>query len=431
MDVSTTTPRTQALLLLCGHFGQKAARTARPLSLKEYNALAVWLHDQGMGPEDLLSREGEASAAASGVVKDAPERLPALLERGMALAFSADEWAREGIWVIGRGDDDYPRSLRARLGRDAPVLLFGVGATDLLHAPAIGAVGSRDADPAALAFASRLGARCARDGWTLVSGAAKGVDRESMLAAVDAGGTALGILAEGVSKPSRSRLFRERIANGYLTLVSVVAPGARWQVGQAMGRNKYIYGLSRATVVVSSGTDGGTWSGAVENLRQQWVPMWVRRADAVPPGNTALLSQGAHPIDASDLNAPDLLDRLVAPAARPTEIAPSTHAAGDGMPEVTPTLFDAVPTKPTRVEEPSVQPEGGAESTHPTQVMLIDVFGAVWPLMERALSEPSTEADVAEQLDVVTTQARAWLKRAIDEGRVVKRTRPTRYELAS
>lgn len=442
MDVTTTPPHTQALLLLCGHFGGAADRSERPLSLNEYNGLAEWLHRNGMRPEDLLTPDGEREVAGSDTVKGAAIRIPALLRRGMALGFATDGWAREGIWVLGRGSEGYPNVLRKRLGRNAPVLLYGVGPPTLLNTSAIGAVGSRDADPVSLTFARRLGERCAYDGWTLVSGAAKGVDREAMLASIDAGGTAIGVLAEGISKPSRTSLFRGLIVEERLTLVSTVAPGAKWQVGQAMARNKYIYGLSRATVVVSSGTDGGTWSGAVENLQQRWVPLWVREAGDIPTGNVELLARGGQSIQMADLDDPDLLDRLAsvtggtAPGGVPgLEEAAPIAGRGDGDRKPLLTLFDPAPAEPALVAGPAPSSEvGEVEAAPPPPVVpapedMTDAFAAVWPLMQRVLSEPKTEAEVAGQLDVVAAQARVWLNRAVDQGTVLKRARPVRYEL--
>ena len=46
-----------------------------------------------------------------------------------------------------------------------------------------------------------------------------------------------------------------------------------------MARNKYIYCLSNAAVVVKSDTKGGTWEGAKENQKYHWVPLWVRNSD--------------------------------------------------------------------------------------------------------------------------------------------------------
>ena len=58
-----------------------------------------------------------------------------------------------------------------------------------------------------------------------------------------------------------------------------------------MSRNKYIYCLSDAAIVVKSDTKGGTWNGAEENRKYWRVPLWVRKSDHV--GNRRLVEKGA------------------------------------------------------------------------------------------------------------------------------------------
>ena len=57
--------------------------------------------------------------------------------------------------------------------------------------------------------------------------------------------------------------------DGRLALVSPYDPAAGFNVGHAMGRNKLIYALADAALVVSSDYQkGGTWTGAVEQLKR-------------------------------------------------------------------------------------------------------------------------------------------------------------------
>lgn len=66
--------------------------------------------------------------------------------------------------------------------------------------------------------------------------------------------------------------------SGDLLLLSTVNPKSRFTVYSAMERNKYIYALSRYAIVISSDFNkGGTWTGATENLKNQWVPLFVRK----------------------------------------------------------------------------------------------------------------------------------------------------------
>src|SRR5213075_24721 len=75
-------------------------------------------------------------------------------------------------------------------------------------------------------------------------------------------------------------------------------PEAGFNVGNAMSRNKAIYALANYGVVVSSGyNEGGTWSGALEQLEKfKFVPVFVRSAEDAPEGNKRLLKKGALPL---------------------------------------------------------------------------------------------------------------------------------------
>ena len=280
----TLSPDTQAALLLCGHFG--ARKGPRPLGLREYNLLATWLRREGARPGDLLTGLAVPPDVA------APDRVRALLERGGGLAFTVEAWERRGIWVVGRADAAYPQRLRA-LGSRAPVLLYGAGDVALFGREAVGAVGSRDAAPESLHLARQLGGACASDGLAVVSGGAKGVDREAMLGALDAGGVAVAFLAEGVAKPSVSKLWRRAVAGGRLALASAVVPEARWARAEALGRNRLIHAQSEWSVVVESGTSGGTWEGAREALAGDLAPVLVHVGPGAGPGNRALVADGA------------------------------------------------------------------------------------------------------------------------------------------
>lgn len=57
----------------------------------------------------------------------------------------------------------------------------------------------------------------------------------------------------------------------------------------AMGRNKVIYALSKATLVVASDEDsGGTWSGATEALKRGIAPVITWVGEGSGPGNEPL-----------------------------------------------------------------------------------------------------------------------------------------------
>ncbi len=290
MDVSG---QAEAVMLLTVSFGRSDTDTARPLTPTEWGEFASWLKDKALAPDDLL--KGEPSGLLERWVhpKVTSERIGALLNRGAALGFALEKWERAGLWLLTRSDPDYPRLLKQRLGQTTPAILFGCGNRNLLNGDSTAVVGGRHAGDADIEFAVRLGQRVAGCGRQIVSGGAAGVDRAAMLGALDAEGTAVGVLADNLLRAATSTRYRKHLMSGDLALVSPFNPEARFLVGNAMARNKYIYCLVRDAIVVSSTLGkGGTWTGAVENLRQGWVPLVVKQTDAPDSGNPKLVELG-------------------------------------------------------------------------------------------------------------------------------------------
>ena len=171
----------------------------------------------------------------------------------------------------------------------------------LLGRPAIGLCGSRRADARALELAERFGRLVAELGLVLVSGNARGVDDAAQFGALGAGGAVISVLAEGLAgwKPrARYRgLLSVGESPGNYAAVSEFPPEARWQVWQAMQRNKTILDLSLALVVVQSGESGGTWEAGLECLKLRKPLLVVQRQR--PPeteGNAELIRRGGIPV---------------------------------------------------------------------------------------------------------------------------------------
>jgi predicted Rossmann fold nucleotide-binding protein DprA/Smf involved in DNA uptake len=191
-----------------------------------------------------------------------------------------------------RSDPDYPARFKQRLRTDSPAVLFGCGNRALLNGGGLAVIGSRNATENDLAYSRDLGALAAGNGYSIVSGGARGVDKASMLGALEAEGTAIGVLADSLLRACSSAKYRPYLMANNLVLISSFYPEAGFNTGNAMQRNKYIYCLSDAALVVHSGMKGGTWNGATENLKRQWVPLWVKRTADNTAGNLALVKAG-------------------------------------------------------------------------------------------------------------------------------------------
>ena len=291
----------QSVVLLTAVLGKRQSNGPQPLSTSEWAELAQMLHSRSAKPEHLLAGEvGELMAGWQHRSVSA-DRVQRLLDRGTALGLCLERWERAGLWVLARSDPNYPRRLKRRLEWKSPPVLFGSGSKKVANQRGLAVVGSRGASADDLAAAVRLGQQAAAAGCSVVSGAARGVDETAMLASLDAEGTAVGVLAAGLQRSATSRKYRAALERGDLALLSPFAPEAGFHPGNAMGRNRFIYCLAdSAAVVTCKEGAGGTWSGAVENLRHGWVPTWARR-DAAGSGNRALVERGAQWLPEHDM----------------------------------------------------------------------------------------------------------------------------------
>ncbi|MGI9321963.1 MAG: DNA-processing protein DprA [Pseudomonadales bacterium] len=262
-----------------------------------------------MDPAELLGADSKALLADWRDRSVSVDRLLALLGRGHSLAFAVEKWGRAGLWVVTRSDSAYPKHLKAKLRKRSPPVLFGCGDKSLLGRGGIAVVGSRDAGGADLLFAKQLGAKAASEGVTVVSGGAKGIDDAAMQGAAQAEGSAVGVLANNLLGAATSSKWREGIMDDRVVLVSPFNPEAGFNAGNAMARNKYIYCLADAALVVHSGKTGGTYEGATENLKNGWVPLFVKPSQDQNAANDELVCKGGRWCDeqARSVNLAELL----------------------------------------------------------------------------------------------------------------------------
>ena len=287
---------TTAILLLTAPLvvGNRGPQ-AHILTAGEYRKLAPRLAALQSEPADLLEPGADRLLAHCGAVID-EARLRALLNRGFLLSQAVERWQARGIWVVSRADVAYPPLLKKRLQNDAPSVLYGCGLQEIMRTRSFAIVGSRDVPESLSEYTRRTASLVARAGLTVVSGAARGVDRAAMNGALEAGGRVVGVLPGDLERAVMNREHRNLLLEERLVLVSPFDPSLRFTVAQAMQRNKVIYSLAEAALVVNADFNrGGTWAGAVEQLKKDSVPLFVRSAGDPAEGLDALQQRGARP----------------------------------------------------------------------------------------------------------------------------------------
>lgn len=377
----------QAIALACTALATRGNGSVKPLTPTDWTGLSSSLATAEMRPQDLIGMDGETIVERLGLAAEPAQRLAALMSRGGQLGLEVERLTSLGIWIVTQADEDYPENIKTRLGRTAPPVLFGSGPRGALGERGIGVVGSRDADDTALAYASRLGGLCAEQGFTVISGAARGIDITAMLGCIERGGGAIGITVDPLERLVRRADLRAAIADELLTLATPFLPGARWHQGNAMRRNRLIYAAAEAAVVVTTAAgSGGTWAGAIEDLKAGWVSLHVR--DVESQGNRLLITEGGRPLTV-DLEGVSL-ESLLQP--QQDSLLPSPAAA------------------------PPEEPPPSA-------------FDAVWPLIALTLEQPRNEKEVAELLELQPSQARTWLAQGVELGLLEVGKRPKLYSL--
>ena len=195
--------------------------------------------------------------------------------------------------ITGRAHSD---ALKHVLG-DSP--LYAVGNVRLLGKKAMGVCGSRDASASALKWAYDFGREAAKHDVVVVSGYARGVDREAHRGALEAGGQTIAVLPEGIRHFRLVRGLRPVVdMNRNLLAVSTFDPDAPWEIWRAMERNKLIVGLSAALFVIEARERGGTINAAYEAVRQGKPLYAISYTEELPgqEGNRKLLATSAIPV---------------------------------------------------------------------------------------------------------------------------------------
>ena len=209
-------------------------------------------------------------------------------------------WARietNGITVLTWEDDSYPKRL-SEIDQPPPVL-FIRGSLLPEDDWAIAIVGTRRITAYGRQVTEEISSFLARNGLTVISGLARGVDAVAHKAALDAGGRTLAILGCGVDRiypPENRKLAETIIKNG--ALISDYAMGTPPDSMNFPPRNRIISGFAQAVIVVEAGNRSGaliTASFAADQGREVFaVPGNINAPQSI--GTNRLIQQGAHPL---------------------------------------------------------------------------------------------------------------------------------------
>ncbi len=201
------------------------------------------------------------SAAAAYLALEPADALEAMAEQGLPPGVAGEQGEANGVWTLCRHDPAFPSGLHdfARES-DVPRAIYGVG--EVAHLGTAGAaaaiVGARRASAYGREVAYSLAHDLAREGVTVISGMALGIDGAAHRGALQAGRPTIAVLAGGpdLPYPRSHRLLHEQIAEAGC-IISESPPGVEARRWNFVARNRIIAALAQMTVWVEGSENSG------------------------------------------------------------------------------------------------------------------------------------------------------------------------------
>ena len=198
-----------------------------------------------------------------------------------------DKISKLGLEFLVLTDPDYPERLYNTY--NPPPFLYVNGKITQSDNRAIAIVGSRIPDMYGKKVTKQIAAELARNGITVVSGMARGIDSIAHSACLEAGGRTIAVLGSGIDvvyPPENKKLYKEISQNG--AVLSEFPIGTKPESGNFPRRNRIISGLSLGVLVVQATEKSGSLITAEFALEQN------REVFAIPGNIGSKLSNGTN-----------------------------------------------------------------------------------------------------------------------------------------
>lgn len=254
--------REKGFLLLTSRLGNPERK---PLTVAQFRQLAQ--RAGTLGSDDPDRDLTEKDLLSLGYNREMAARILALFDEEALLEHYVRKGQTHGCVAVTRVDPVYPLTLHKRLGLDAPGSLWMKGDAAILDTPAVSLVGSRELREENREFAREAGRQAALQGYTLISGNARGADREAQDSCLAHGGKVISVVADSLldKEPKENILYLSE--DGY---------DLTFSAQRAHSRNRVIHAMPTLGVLVAQCTlsAGGTWQGTQKNLKHNWTDVF-------------------------------------------------------------------------------------------------------------------------------------------------------------
>ena len=194
-----------------------------------------------------------------------------------------------------------------------PTHLYVRGKLPKESLPAVAIVGSRRPTAYGIDVTYKFAYSLAKQGVVIISGLASGVDAIAHTACLEAGGTTIAVLANGLNNiyPKSNEQLAKRILESGGAIISEYENGTEARPYFFLARNRLVSGLANALLVTEATAQSGTFSTVNHAITQN------KDVFAIPGPITSLLSAGANQILQTGahiaLRPSDIIDMLPMP----------------------------------------------------------------------------------------------------------------------
>jgi DNA processing protein len=215
----------------------------RSTSFKSLSEL--FLHNPDKKPSDFVNKD----------------KIESLTDKIKSIVF--DKKIGYKINLLINGSFDYPQRLKD--AREPVEVLYYSGNSDLLYERSVAIVGTRTPTPEGLIRAGKMVKALVKDGFTIVSGLAQGIDTKAHKTAIESGGKTIAVIGTPLNNfyPKENEGLQRFIAHNFLLISQV--PFYRYTQQNVNGnklffpeRNKTMSALTEATVIIEAGETSGT-----------------------------------------------------------------------------------------------------------------------------------------------------------------------------
>jgi predicted Rossmann fold nucleotide-binding protein DprA/Smf involved in DNA uptake len=271
------------------------------------NIVIKFFHEKKMSIIDFFQLPRDTWKIDLEITEEQISKLEFVKSQVANYAFLAENLQNNGIEVIPIVSAYYSKTLKENLKKNAPLILYVKGNKQIMQENSIAIVGSRDASDIALQFTDNIAKRASKEWKVVVSGFAKGVDKQALDSAIAYKGQSIIVLPQGIMTfESGFKTYYKQIIDGDVLVLSTYHPKAGWAKELAMARNAVIYGLAKEIYAAESKpsknrqgkeTKGGTYSGVMDGLKKGRI-IYVREPNISEKNdNKFLIQQGAVAVD--------------------------------------------------------------------------------------------------------------------------------------